>query len=99
MFQIVCLELNWDDDIFGQRPLQPSYELLEDAMALAEFDASRCGGEYGYDDVRQCWWGCDHQGRRYRFVIEQIAPMPGHSSPSNEHTFGLLRSEQSVDLE
>ena len=99
MFQIVCLELNWDDDIFGRLPLQPSYELLEDAMALAEFDASRCGGEYGYDDVRQCWWASDDQGGRYRFVIEQIAPMPGQSLESNEHVFESLRSEQSVDAE
>jgi hypothetical protein len=43
MFQIVCLELNWDGDTFGRRPLQPPYKLMEDAMALAEFDASRCG--------------------------------------------------------
>ena len=84
MFQIVCLELNWDDDIFARRPLQPSYELLEDAMALAEFDASRCGDEYGYGDVCQCWWASDDQGRRYRFVIDQIAPMPGQKLESDE---------------
>ena len=73
------LELNWDDDVSVRRVLQPSYELLEDAMALAKFDASRCGGDYGYDDVRKCWWACDDQGREYRFVIEQIAPATGQN--------------------
>jgi hypothetical protein len=79
IFQIVFLELNWDDDVSVRRVLQPSYELLEDAMALAEFDASRCGDDYGYDDVRECWWACDDQGRKYRFVIEQISPAPGQN--------------------
>jgi hypothetical protein len=74
MFQIVCLEVNWDGDVFGRRPMQPPYEILEDAMALAEFDASRCGGDYGYDEENECWWAYDHNGVRYRFVIEQIEP-------------------------
>jgi hypothetical protein len=73
IFQIVRLDLNWDDYVSVRRALQPSYQLLEDAMALAEFDASRCGGDYGYDDVRECWWACDGQGRKYRFVIEEIS--------------------------
>jgi hypothetical protein len=99
MFQIVCLELNWDDDIFGRRPLQPPYELLEDAAALAEFDASRCGGDYGYDELHGCWWACDDEGRRYRFVIEQIAPMADQISEPNASVFRSFRSEQSVDAE
>jgi hypothetical protein len=52
---------------------------LEDAMALAEFEASRCGGNYGYDHVRECWWACDDQGRKYRFAIEQISPARGQN--------------------
>jgi hypothetical protein len=89
MFQIVCLELNCDGDISRRWNLNPSYELLEDAMALAEFDASCCGGNYGYDDEHQCWWACDVQGRRFRFVVDQIelatsldAPSPGALSTS-----------------
>src|SRR5919201_4835173 len=68
MFQIVRLELDWGGDVIAQRTLQPLFELREDAMALAEFDASRCEGEYGHDDTHQCWWAFDSDGRRYRFV-------------------------------
>ena len=99
MFQIVCLELNWDDDVFGRRPLQPSYELLEDAMALAEFDASRCGGDYGYDELHVCWWAYDDDGRKYRFVIEQMAPTADQISEPNEPLFRSLRPQESVDAE
>jgi hypothetical protein len=40
-------------------------------MALAEFDASRCEGDYGYDREHACWWARDH-GREYRFTIELL---------------------------
>ena len=60
MFQIVRLELDRDDRVVARRPLQPPYELLEDAMALAEFDASRCAGAYGYDGELECWWAQDN---------------------------------------
>jgi hypothetical protein len=83
MFQIVRLELNHEGKISECWPLQPPYELWEDAMALAEFDASRCDGDFGYDDAHQCWWACDAHGRRYRFVIEQFAPEPAQISRSN----------------
>jgi hypothetical protein len=100
IFQIVSLELNWDDDISVRRVLQPSYELLEDAMALAEFDASRCGGDYGYDDVLECWWACDDQGRKYRFVIEQISPAPGQiSRPNGRASDHLALNNPSVRTE
>jgi hypothetical protein len=49
MFRIVRVELNRDGLVVARSPLQPLYELLDDAMALAEFDASRCAGDYGYD--------------------------------------------------
>jgi hypothetical protein len=74
MFQIVRLELNQNSDVIARQPLQPPYELREDAMALAEFDASRCAGDYGYDAEHECWCATD-VGRRYRFVIEPIAPL------------------------
>jgi hypothetical protein len=63
MFQIVRVELNQDGHVVARWPLQPLYDLRDDAMALAEFDASRCAG----------WWARDH-GRSYRFVIEEVAP-------------------------
>ncbi len=71
MYQIVRIELDNDGQVIARRRLQPPYELWEDAMALAEFDASRCDGEYGYDDERECWWA-SHGGRSVRFLIEQL---------------------------
>jgi hypothetical protein len=73
MFQIVRMELGRDGRVVARRPLQPLYELWDDAMALAEFDASRCAGDYGYDEQYDGWWARDG-GRNYRFVIEQVAP-------------------------
>ena len=73
MFQIVRVEINRDGHAVARRPLQPLYELREDAMALAEFDASRCAGDYGYDEKRDCWWATDSRGRMYRFEVEEVA--------------------------
>jgi hypothetical protein len=81
MFQIVRVELNRDGQVVARRPLQPLYDLWDDAMALAEFDASRCAGDYGplpdspvfaVEGTEEGWWACD-DGRTYRFVIEQVA--------------------------
>ena len=81
MFQIVRVELNRDGQVLARRPLQPLYDLWDDAMALAEFDASRCAGDYGPlpdppslagEGTGEGWWAHDH-GRTYRFVIEQVA--------------------------
>jgi hypothetical protein len=81
MFQIVRVELNRDGQVVARRPLQPLYDLWEDAMALAEFDASRCAGDYGPlpdppalagEGTGEGWWAYDH-GRTFRFVIEQVA--------------------------
>jgi hypothetical protein len=67
--------------VVARRPLQPLYDLWDDAMALAEFDASRCAGDYGPlpDPSRlagagtgEGWWAYD-DGRAFRFVIEQVA--------------------------
>ena len=73
MFQIVRLELDRDGDVVARWPLQPLYDLRDDAMALAEFDASRCAGAYGYDEQYDGWWARE-RGRHYRFVIEQVVP-------------------------
>jgi hypothetical protein len=68
MFQIVRLALNGGGEVTTRRPLQPCFELWEDAMAMAEFDASRLWGDYGCDEAT------DSRGRNYRFVIEQVRP-------------------------
>jgi hypothetical protein len=67
------VKLNDDSNVIARQPLQPLYELWEDAIALAEFDASRCAGDYGYDNEHECWYASD-AGRSYRFVVESIAP-------------------------
>src|SRR5262245_31997561 len=74
MFQIVRLALDDNGEVTACRPLQPCFELWEDAIAMAEFDASRLWGDYGCDEERDCWWATDTRGRKYRFVIEQVRP-------------------------
>jgi hypothetical protein len=39
MFQIVRLALDDSGEVTTRRPLQPCFELWEDAMAMAELDA------------------------------------------------------------
>jgi len=72
MFQIVRLVLDDSDNVVARRPLQPLFELRDDAMAMAEFDASRLWGDYGRDEERDCWWATDSRGGRYRFVVEEV---------------------------
>lgn len=71
MFQIVRVELDREGRVIARRSLQPLYDLFEDAMALAEFDAARCDGDYGYDDKLECW-SATHGGHRIRFMVEQL---------------------------
>ena len=59
MFQIVRLTLDDSDNVIVRRPLQPLFELLDDAMAMAEFDASRLWGDYGRDEEQDCWWATE----------------------------------------
>ncbi len=68
-FRIVRLELNETEEVVARRPQLPIFELRDDAMALAEFDAGRCDGDFGYDARRDCWWGQD-SGRTFRFIVE-----------------------------
>ena len=72
-FQIVRLTLDDKGKIAVRRPLQPLFELREDAMAMAEFDASRLWGDYGCDDEHDCWWATDARGCKYRFIVEPVA--------------------------
>ena len=72
MFQVVRLVLDNDGAACSRRPLQPLYELWDDASAMAEFDASRLWGEYGWDETRNCWRATDSRGHTYLFVIEAV---------------------------
>ena len=73
MFQIIRLTLDDSDNVVARRPLQPLFELRDDAMAMAEFDASRLWGDYGRDEERDCWWATDSRGNKYRFAVEEVA--------------------------
>jgi hypothetical protein len=73
MFQIVRLMLNDAGDIIARRPLQPLFELRDHAMTIARNEASGLWGDFGFDKARQYWWATDSRGRRYRFVVEEIA--------------------------
>jgi hypothetical protein len=73
VFQLVRVTLNENHQITARTPLQPLFELREDAMALAEFSAARSNGEYRYECERDCWWASDPNGRMFRFVVEPVA--------------------------
>jgi hypothetical protein len=72
MFQIIRMTLDDFGEVVARRSLQPFFELREDAVAMAEFDASRLWGDYGYDEECDCWWATDSRGRKYRFVVEPV---------------------------
>jgi hypothetical protein len=63
MFQIVRCMLDENGEVMARLPLQPLFELWEDATAMAEFDSSRLWGDYGYDEERDSWWASDTRGR------------------------------------
>ncbi|MGA7487565.1 MAG: hypothetical protein WBW74_11595 [Xanthobacteraceae bacterium] len=73
MFQIVRLALDDNGEVSSRRSLQPFFELWEDAMAMAEFDASRLWGDYGWDEQNNCWWATDSRGAKYRLAVEAVA--------------------------
>ena len=82
MFQIVRCLLDDKNGVVARRPLQPLFELREDAAAMAEFDSSRLWEDYGYDEEQSAWWGRDSRGRMYRFEIEEVAGTKGADATS-----------------
>lgn len=72
MFQIVRCILGENGEVAIRQPLQPLFDLWEDATAIAEFDSSRLSDDYGYDEARDCWWASDSLGRMHRFEVEQV---------------------------
>jgi len=73
MFQIVHSVLDDKNEVVARRPLQPLFELWEDATAMAEFDSSQHWDDCGYDEERNCWRARDSRGRMYRFEVEEVA--------------------------
>ena len=91
-FQIVRLELDDEDEVIARRPLQPLFDLRCDAMALAEFDAGRCDGDFGYDAERDCWWARD-AGRTFRFVIESAGAESDMAATSRDPAMCIAMAE------
>ena len=73
MFQIIRIMLDDHGRVLARWPLHPLFALRADAVAIAEFDASRLPGDCGYDEERDCWWSIDSYGHTCRFIIEQVA--------------------------
>jgi hypothetical protein len=74
LFHLLRMELDEHGRVIAQTDTQPLYELREDAMVMAEFEAARCYSEYGYNAERDCWWSKDTQGRTFRFEVRPVAP-------------------------
>ncbi len=73
LFQLVEIELNDSDQVIAETRTLPLFELHQDAMAMAEFAASRCHGDYGYDAEHDWWWACRGTDRTSRFVVETVS--------------------------
>ena len=73
MFQIIRFMLDDSGTIVARRALQPLYELRDHAIASPRDEPQVSGGDYGYNDERQCWWASDERGRQCHFVVEEIA--------------------------
>jgi hypothetical protein len=90
VFQIVHCVLDDKKEVLARRPLEPLFELWEDAAAMVEFDSSRLWDEYGYDEERSCWWSRDSRDVKCHAMC--AAEPPSTKSPG---TFpGALSSEQ-----
>ena len=49
------------------------FELQQDAMAMAEFEAARYYEDYEFDDDNDCWTVRDCRDRKFRLVIEPLS--------------------------
>ena len=73
LFRLMRIELNEQDCVIAQTETRPLFELRHEAMVMAEFEAARCAGDYGYSCDGDCWWSRDADGRRFRFEVHPIA--------------------------
>ncbi len=72
LFQLVEIELNEKNQVIAETKTQPLFELRQHAMAMAEFAAARCHGDYGYDAEHDCWWARRGGDRTLRFVVRNV---------------------------
>jgi hypothetical protein len=73
LFHLMRIELDERGRVVAQAETQPLYELREDAMVMAEFEAARCYSEYGYSADGDCWWSRDRYGHTFRFEVRAVA--------------------------
>jgi hypothetical protein len=71
-FQITRIEIDTRNSVIARQPTQPLFELEQDALALAEFDASRIGEDSGFEPATNSFWAKLSDGLEVRFVVEEI---------------------------
>lgn len=69
LFQLVQMDVDPDGGVIATTPTRPLFELAQDAVAMAEFSAARCGVDYGYDGDADCWWAAREDGRVVLFIV------------------------------
>ena len=74
LFQLVQIELNDNDQVIAETRTLPLFELHEHAMAMAEFAAARCHGDYGYDAEHDCWWAASGD-KTLRFIVRAVTEL------------------------
>jgi hypothetical protein len=72
MFQIVCSELDPEGKVVAQWAAQPLYELEEDALAIAEFDALRLSEDGRLDASHDGLHATDPRGRMFRIEVNKL---------------------------
>jgi hypothetical protein len=73
LFQLVRIEISEDGSVLAREETQPLFELRQDAMAMAEFEAARCYEEHEYDSDTECWTVRDRRNRKFRLVVEPLS--------------------------
>jgi hypothetical protein len=71
-FQITRIEIDARNSVIARQPTQPLFELEQDALAMAEFDAARAGEESGFEPATNSFWARLADGLEVRFVVEEI---------------------------
>ncbi len=71
-FQITRIETDARNSVIVRQATQPLFELEQDALALAEFDAARAGEDSGFEPATNSFWAKLPDGLEVRFVVEKI---------------------------
>src|SRR5437667_4626414 len=71
-FQITRIEIDTRNSVIARQPTQPLFELEQDALALAEFDAARIGEDSGFDAEAHGFCTRLPNGLEVRFIVEEV---------------------------